>query len=338
MADALMTKGLKGLEKAAIFFANIGEDAAAEIVKYLEPSEIQLIGRKVTELADVPPEVFMEVVEDFEKEISLDQVPVDVDEYIKNVILKALGPEKAAAILKRISRRPEDGGIETLKWMDPKVVCDFIKNEHPQTVAVILSNLQPEQSAAVIRFLDARTRADVIMRIATMESIAPGALEELEDAINQNLSGTIGIHTRTLGGVKTAAEILNQVDTKTENEILAAIETVNAGLSNEIQEKMFVFADIIRVDERGIQRILKDITNEQLILALKTAEEELKQKFLRNMSERARDMLVEEMDTRGPVKLSDVNQAQIEIVRVTRKLEQDGELTIGGGEGGDVLV
>lgn len=335
----MATKKLKGMDKAAILLSNLGEDLASEVIKFLTPGDIQMIGRRITSISNITSEVFFDVVDEFNSHLALDSGPSDADEYVKNIILKALGPEKAGAILKRISRKPEEGGLDTLKWMDPKVVAEFVKKEHPQTIAVILANLSPEQGAQVLSLLDQRTRADVMMRVATMEPLAPGAMEELEEAINQNLSGTIGMQTRALGGIKVAAEILNQADRTTESEILSGIEAQDANLSNEIQEQMFVFADILNIDERGIQRILKDISNDQLILALKTAEDALKDKFLSNMSERAREMLLDEMDTRGPVKLSEVDQAQLEVVRITRRLAQDGEVTImGGGDASDVLV
>ncbi len=333
-----MEKEIKGPEKAAIFMAYIGEEAAAEVIKYFDPGDIQAVGRKMGEVVDASKEVFELVAEEFEKEALLENVPVDVDDYIKSVILKALGPEKAAEILKRIGRRSDQGGIESLKQMNSRVVADFIKNEHPQTIAVIMSNLGPDQSAQILTFFDPRTRVDVVTRIATMETLAPGALDELEEAISQNLAGTIGTQTTALGGVKAAAEILNQIDRQTETEILSTIEGKNAELANEIQENMFTFVDIGKVDDRGIQRILKDITNDQLILALKTAEEDLSDKFLSNMSERAREMLTDDMETRGPVKLSEVNNAQLEIVRIVRRLMSEGEVMAVGDGADDALV
>ena len=333
-----MTDDLNGPEKAAMLLTYVGEDAAAEVVKFLDTSDIQMLGRKVAMIANTPGELFQEVAEEFEDVLKVDSVPADVDGYIKSVVLKALGPEKASSILKRLSKHGDENGIETLKWMNPKLVADFVKNEHPQTIAVILANLPPENSAQVLTFLDKRTRVDIITRVATMESLAPGALEELEDAIRQNLSGTLSIQTRTLGGVKTAAEILNQIDRDTESEIIDTIEDKNAPLANSIQEEMFVFGDIAKIDDRGIQRILKEITNDQLILALKTAEEDLKESFLSNMSERAREMLLDEMESRGPVKLSDVNAAQLDVVRTTRKLISDGEIMSPSGEGEDALI
>ncbi|MEE9542177.1 MAG: flagellar motor switch protein FliG [Thermodesulfobacteriota bacterium] len=334
----MASKRLKGMDKAAILLSNLGEDLASEVIKFLTPADIQMIGRRITSIQNIESDTFFDVMEEFKQHVDLDSGPSDADEYVKNIILKALGPEKAGSILKRISKKPEEGGLDTLKWMDPKVVAEFVKKEHPQTIAVIMANLSPEQAAQVFVLLDQRTRSDVMLRVATLEPLAPGAMEELEEAINQNLSGAIGLQTSTLGGVKIAAEILNQIDSTTESEILTGIESQDANLATEIQEQMFVFADIVNIDERGIQRILKDISNDQLILALKTAEETLKDKFLGNMSERAREMLLDEMETRGPVRLSEVDQAQLEIVRVTRRLAQDGEVTIMGGESSDVLV
>ena len=328
---------LSGAEKAALLLTYLGEEAASDIIKFMEPDEIQMLGRKVSELSEAPKDTYVVVADEFEKQLKVDGGPVDTDEYLKSVIHKALGPEKASSIMRRITNKSEGGGIGTLKGMTPKLVADFIRNEHPQTIAVVLTNLPPEHAAQVISFFDKRTRIEVIMRVATMEPLAPGAIEELEDAINQNLAGTVGLQMRQMGGVKSAAEILNQTETESETEILAIIEKKNQDLASKIQENMFVFADIGKVDDRGIQRILKEITNDQLILGLKTAEEPLKDLFLRNMSERAKEMLIEEMEARGPVKLSDVNAAQLEIVGVTRKLMSDGEI-MAVGDGGDAYV
>lgn len=328
---------LSGAEKAALLLTYLGEEAASDIIKFLEPDEIQMLGRKVTELSDAPKDTYTIVADEFEKQLKVDGGPVDADEYLKSVIHKALGPEKASSIMRRISSKSEGGGIGSLKGMNPKLVADFIRNEHPQTIAVVLTNLSPEHAAQVITFFDKRTRIEVIMRVATMEPLAPGAMEELEDAINQNLAGTVGLQMRQMGGVKSAAEILNQTESESETEILSVIEKKNMDLATKIQENMFVFADIGKIDDRGVQRILKEITNEQLILALKTAEDPLKDLFLNNMSERAKEMLLEEMEARGPVKLSDVNAAQLEIVSTTRKLMSDGEI-MAVGDAGDAYV
>ena len=328
---------LSGAEKAALLLTYLGEEAASDIIKFLEPDEIQMLGRKVTELSNTPTDTYSIVADEFEKQLKVDGGPVDTDEYLKSIIHKALGPEKASSIMRRISTKSEGGGIGTLKTMNPRMVADFIRNEHPQTIAVILTNLQPEHAAQVITFFDKRTRIEVIMRVATMEPLAPGAMEELEDAINQNLAGTVGVQMRQMGGVKSAAEILNQTESESESEILADIEKKNQDLASKIQENMFVFADIGKIDDKGIQRLLKEITNDQLILGLKTAENSLKDLFLNNMSERAREMLEEEMETRGPVKLSDVNAAQLEIVTTTRQLMSDGEI-MAAGDGGDAYV
>ena len=332
------TDKLRGMDKAAIVLSNLGEEIASEVIKFLNPADIQLLGRRITSMEDVEPEKFIEVADEFNERIALDSGPGDAEEYVKNAVLKALGPDKASAILKRILKRPEGERLESLKWMDPVSVAELIKKEHPQTIAVIMASLSPEQAAGVFAILDQKLRNDVMFRVAKMDTIAPGAMDELEEAIEQNLSGSAGLQTSAFDGVKIAAEILNRIDNTTELEILAAIEMKDSALATEIEEEIFVFADIIDIDERGIQSILKNITNEQLILALKTADDALRVKFLGNMSERAKEMFVDEMESRGPVRLSSVDKAQLEIVRVTRRLAQEGELIIAGDDSGDLLV
>ncbi|MBI5599109.1 MAG: flagellar motor switch protein FliG [Deltaproteobacteria bacterium] len=334
MADP---KKISGLEKAAVLLLYLGEDLASEVMKHLSPSEVQKIGSQMTRLEDMPRERLDQVAGDFRQEAET-TVSFGGNEYVKKVLAKTLGPDKADAIIDRIIHGNEGAGLDALKWMDPKTVADLIRNEHPQTVAVIMAHLEPEQSSHVISRLSPRLRADVIMRIATMESIAPGAMKELEDTIKQHLAGNAAVYTKSVDGIKTAAEILNQLDTSNETAIISEIEKASSDLAQRIQGMMFVFADLSKVDDRGLQALLKDISNEQLAVAMKAANDALKDKFFNNMSERARDMLKEDIETRGPVKLSEVEKAQQEIVKVARRLEQEGKLVIGGKGGEEVLV
>ncbi|MBI5234240.1 MAG: flagellar motor switch protein FliG [Deltaproteobacteria bacterium] len=330
-----MSKNLKGIEKAAIFMASIGEELAAEVTKHLTHQEIQKVGAHLTNMEHIPEDVFIQVASEFESAAMPMTARLNVDghDYVKNILVKALGHEKGDDILDKIIKRKEEGGLDSLRWMDAKIVAEMIKNEHPQTIAVILSYLEPEHAAKVISYFAARLRNEVVMRVASTETVAPGAIEDLEEAIRHHLSGNIGVHASKVGGIKMAAEILNNLDTAAEKEIVQSIEAVNVHLANSIQEQMFVFADLARIDDRAIQTLMKEITNDQLVLALKAADKGMKDKFLSNMSERAREMVTDEMETKGPVRLTDVTQAQQDIVRIARRLAQEGQIMLGGGAG-----
>ncbi len=332
-----MTGKNEGPEKAALLILTLDEELASEVLKNLGPTEIQKITRAIANIREVTQEMIEEVAREFE-ERATSTITLGGDEYIKKILTRALGPEKADAILERILEGEEGGGLEQLKWMDPKVVADMVKNEHPQTIAVVLAHLEPEQAGEILTNLPERTRQEVILRLATMDSIPAEAVRELEEAITEQLKGVVSSRSRSIGGIKTAAEVLNYLDTASEKAIMEAIEKVDSELASKIQDEMFTFSDLVKIDDRGIQTILKEIPNEQLVLALKTADDELKEKIFRNMSERAREMLKEEMETKGPVRLSEVEKAQKEILSVVRRLEAEGKIVIGGKGGEEVLV
>jgi flagellar motor switch protein FliG len=334
----MATNGLNEMDKAAVLLSVLGEDLASDLMRFLSPVDIKLLGRRMRLINNINSKIFFEVIDEFKEHLAIVCGPGDADDYVKNTIVKALGPEKAGGIIKSILDDSAKGGLDTLKWMDPKALAEFVKNEHPQTIAVILASLSPEQAAQVLSLLDQESRSDVMIRVATMGSLAPGAMEELEKAINQNLSVTIGLQTHSLGGTKVAAQILNHVDRTTESEILSGIEGQDSDLSDEIQEQMFLFADIVKINRVGIQTILKCISGDQLVLALKTADEDLKNLILTSMSDRTREKLVDEMESVGPVKLSEVNQAQLEIARITWRLIQNGDLSVKVGEANDQFI
>lgn len=326
-----------GLKKAALLIMSLDEELASEILKNLSPTEVHKISSKIATMKEVTRDMLEEVAREFEERAS-STISLGGDEYVKKVLTKALGPERANAILERVLEGSEGGGLEQLKWMEPRVVADIVKNEHPQTIAVVMARLEPEQASEVLSHLPERTRGDVLLRLATMESVPSDAMRELEEAITEQLKGAVAAKSRLIGGIKAAAEILNYMDSTSERAIMDAIEKVDSELATKIQEQMFVFADLVKIDDRGIQTLLKEIPSEQLVLALKTADDELKEKIFRNMSERAREMLKEEMETKGPVRLSEVEKAQQEIIKVARRLEQEGKIVIGGKGGEEVLV
>lgn len=333
---------LNGTNKAALVVSNLGEALATDILKFLSPGDLLSVGHAIKTIENTSSESFFMVTDEFTERLALDIGPDDTEEYVRNIMINALGQDLGNAALKRMSNQSEEGAFEILKWIEPDVVAEFIKHEHPQTIAVILASLIPEQAAKVLSQLDDSSRADVLIRVATMEPLAPAVMEELSEAVNRNFSTMVGLEqNRSLGGVRAVAEILTRTDKKVESDILYDIESRDSLLSVEIEEKMFVFDDIINIDDRGIQKILKDISRDQLVLSLRTADGELKEKFFANMSERVRDMFHDEMDIRGSLKLSEVEQAQLEVVRVVRRLVEGGEVAIMDRKGKgveDILV
>jgi flagellar motor switch protein FliG len=261
---------------------------------------------------------------------------MDSSDYIRNMLNKALGDDKAAGLLDRILHNSDTSGIESLKWMDPESVADLVTNEHPQIIATILVHLEPDQASAVLTKLTERTRNDVLLRIATLDSVQPTALHELNDVLTKLLSGNAMQKKSIRGGIKTAAEILNYIGS-TQEQIIESVRSHDAELAQKIMDEMFVFEDILEVDDRGIQLVLREVQSESLIVALKGASEEMREKIFKNMSQRAAEMLREDLEAKGPVKLSEVESEQKEILKVVRRLADEGQIVL-GGKGEDAYV
>ncbi len=329
---------LRGVEKAAILLMNIGEELATEVFKHMSPTEMQLLGGSIVRKESVSVHVGRQVVNEFVKMIDDGEVAVEGLEFAKNLIKKSLGPEKAQFILDQITRDVESGGIESLKWLDPAIVANIIKSEHPQIIALILTHLDPERAAMVLlNIQDQRQRGEIMLRIANLKRIPHGAVKDLEVLLSETMLSADSGQGNTVEGIKIAAEILNQVETKAESDIMDVIEKASPDLAIKIQEKMFVFTDLLTIDSRGIQMLIKELSTDLLSVALKGSEEDIKQKFLSNMSERGSEMLMEDIEAKGPVKVSDVEKAQQEIIKIARRLEQEGKL-IRAGRGGEVFV
>ena len=329
---------LTGSEKAAILLMNIGEDLASDVLKFMTPAEMQLLGGMMVRKESVSLQVGRQVVGEFIDSIDKGDVFVEGLEFAKNVMIRTLGPEKAQFILDQITRDMGGGGIESLKWMDPAIVANIIKGEHPQIIALILAHLEPDRAAQVLLNMpEERARGEIMLRVANLKRIPQAALKDLEMLISEQMLSAETGQGSSVEGVKLAAEIMNQIDTKSEGEIMDIIEKASPDLAVRIQEKMFVFSDLMGVDDRSMQLIVKELSGEVLGVALKGSEEQIKDKFLKNMSERAAEMLREDMDAKGPVKLSDVEKSQQEIIKIARRLEQEGKL-VRSGRGGDVLV
>jgi flagellar motor switch protein FliG len=327
-----------GVDDSAILLMSLGQEEAAEVFKFLSPKEAQKLGAAMAKLKNVSRDKVEDVLVRFHDEAD-EQAPIglDSDEYIRGVLTKALGEDKARFLLDRILTNSDTSGIESLKWMDAKSVAELIKNEHPQIIASILVHLERDQAAAVLNEMVERNRNDVVMRIATLDGIHPSALRDLNDVIAKALSGSDQIKKAAMGGVRTAAEILNFVGSSSEGSIIEAVRTVDENIAQGILDEMFVFDNLMDVDDRGIQALLKEVQSESLVLALKGANPELRDKIFRNMSTRAAEMLKEDLEARGPVRVSDVETEQKEILKTARRLADEGQIVL-GGKGEDSFI
>jgi len=327
--------------KAAILLATLGEDAASEVMKALDPKELQKLGGKITELSDIPQKDLNDVYQEFiETTDDLGGINVEGKSYIQKVLTKALGNEKADRVLDNLVDSDE-GGLEALKWMDPKSIANLIKGEHPQTVALILTYLDTAQGSEILPHLPEWLRSDAMIRMATLEDIPPGVMQEIGAALQNELdhSGKTSGKSKKIKGVKLVADILNQVDQASEQAIVSAITENHAELAEEIRGLMFVFDDLIELDNRSMQELMKEVNKDELALALRAAKEEIKTKFFSNMSDRASQLLKEDMEAKGPVKVSEVEKAQQMILKAAKRLADAGTISLGGkGGGGESLV
>jgi len=314
----------KGVEDAAILLMSLGEEEAAEVFKHLAPKEVQRLGETIAKLKSIPRERFEGVLSRFEA-VAADQnilVP-DTDEYVRTVLRKALGDDKANLLIDRILQGSDISGIESLKWMDPTAVSELLRNEHPQIVAAILVHLDPDQAADVLKQFAERQRNEVLVRIA--------ALKDLNEVMSKVLAGGERMKKANLGGVKAAADILNLMGSSVETSVLDYVREADNELAQRIMDNMFTFDDLATLDDKGIQSLLKEVQSESLVIALKGATPELRDKILRNMSTRAAEALREDLDSRGPVRLSEVESEQKEMLKVVRRLADEGQIVMGGG-------
>lgn len=325
------TPKLKGTDRAAVLLLSLGEANAAEVLKHMGPKEVQKVGSAMAAMTNVPRDQVTQVLEQFTETVqNQTALGVDSDEYIRSVMVGALGEDKAKGLMDRILLGSSTKGLEALKWMDARAVAELIRLEHPQIQAIVLSYLDNDHAAEVIRFFPEPTRHDVLLRIATLDGIQPSALQELDGILERQFAGNQNVQSSSVGGVKSAADILNFIDSSIEGEIMEAIKEADAELGQEIEDLMFVFDNLIDVDARGIQALLREVSSETLILALKGAEEAMKEKIFSNMSKRAAEMMRDDLENKGPVRLSEVEGAQKEILAIARRMSDSGELVLGG--------
>ncbi len=321
-----------GITSSAILLLSLGEEQAAEVFKHLSPKEVQKLGPAMSKLGSVSREQIDQVIDTFTSEAGHHSaLGMNSDDYVRKVLVKALGEDKAEFLVDRIMQGRDTSGIEGLKWMDAPTIAELIKGEHPQIIATILVHLERDQAAEILKCFVDRLRDDVILRIATLDGIQPSALRELNDVLSELLSGTDNLKKTALGGVRPAAEILNFVGTSIETAAIDAIREHDADLAQKILDEMFVFENLIDLDDRGIQLILREVQSESLIVALKGTDEALRERIFKNMSNRAAEMLREDLESKGPVRVSEVEAEQKEILKIVRRLAEEGQITMGGG-------
>jgi flagellar motor switch protein FliG len=332
---------LTGPKKAAILLMALGEEGAADVIKNLDDSEIQNVGYFMSRFTDISPEELDLVLEEFyNKSVAGVQgftLNASAD-FVKNTLTKALGGDRAKSLVDNLSASVEESGLQALKWLDAKAIANVIYHEHPQTIGLILAHLEdPDQTAAVLKELPDNLQADVVYRMAILEAIQPGVVAEIDEVLTREMQNAGAVGASKMGGIEAVAEMLNSLDKSTETRILATIEESNPDLAEQIRELMFTFEDLVLIDTRGMQLILKDHQGQELALAMKTASEPIKELIFSSMSQRAADMLREDLEVLGPVKVSDVEKSQQTMVKIARKLEEEGKIIIGGRGGGDVV-
>jgi len=330
---------LTGMQKAAVLMVTLGDETASNIFKYLEEDEIQTISREIAITKHVQPEIAEEVMEEFH---TMTQARSYISqggiEYAKKLLIKSVGPEVARKIIDRLVKALESSaGFTSLERANPQQLSKFIQNEHPQTIALILAHLNASQAAELISSLPEALRSDVAMRMASLQEISPEVVRRISLILEQKLEALGSFATEAYGGVRAVAELFNRMDRNTGRAVLEKIETENPQLAASIRDLMFVFDDILLIDDNGITEILKRADKKTLTIALKGTSEELQNQFFRNMSSRAVELMKEEMEFMGPVKLKDVEKSQHEVVEIVRQLEEEGVISIGGGGGEDYV-
>jgi flagellar motor switch protein FliG len=322
----------EGLEKAAILLMTLGEEEAAEVFRHLAPKEVQRLGETIARMKAVTRERVDEVMDSFTQLAANEHMLVaDNNEYVKSVLRKALGEDKANLLIDRILQGSDVTGIESLKWMDPTSVAELLRNEHPQIVAAILVHLEFDQAAEILKLFSERQRNEVMVRIATLDGIQPTALRDLNEVMSKVLAGGDRSRKSSLGGVKTAAEILNMLGTAVETSVLDFVREADNDLAQKIMDNMFTFDDVEKIDDKGIQALMKEVQSDSLVIALKGATPGLREKIFKNMSSRAAETLKEDLESRGPVRLSEVEAEQKEMLKIVRRLVDEGQIVLAGG-------
>ena len=337
MATAQPTED-EGVQNGAILLLALGEDCAAEVFKHLAPKEVQRLGERMARLTTVADTQFDEVLRRFNLEVETQRSLVsDTGAYVSNVLKLALGEDKAGGLIDRILLGGNTSGLDSLKWMEPRAVADVIRYEHPQIQAIVVAYLDPDQAGEVLSHFDHKVRLDIVLRVSSLNTVQPAALKELNLILEKQFSGSTNTSRASLGGVKRAADIMNYLDSSIEGQLMDAIREVDEDLSSQIEDLMFVFDNLAEVDDRGIQVLLREVSSDVLVMALKGADDGIKEKVFKNMSKRAGELLRDDLEAKGPVRVSDVENAQKEILTIARRMAEAGEIVL-GSKGGEEMI
>ncbi len=338
MSDNRTPAKLTKVDKAAILLLSLGEADAAQVLRHLGPKEVQRVGVAMAGMRNIQREQVEQVMGEF-VDIVGDQprLGVGADGYIRKMLTQALGEDKAGGLIDRILLGGSTSGLDSLKWMEPRAVADVIRYEHPQIQAIVVAYLDPDQAGEVLGYFDHKVRLDIVLRVSSLETVQPAALKELNDILERQFSGSSNTSRAALGGVKRAADIMNFLDSSVEGQLMDSIREVDEGLSSQIEDLMFVFDNLADVDDRGIQALMREVSSDVLVLALKGADEAIKEKVFKNMSKRAAELLRDDLEAKGPVRVSDVGTAQKEILTIARRMADAGEIVL-GGKGGEEMV
>jgi flagellar motor switch protein FliG len=337
MPEAL-EENTTGVERAAVLLMTLGETEAADVLKHMEPREVQKIGMAMANLTNISKEQVTQVLSQFVDTVG-DQTALGIgsEEYIRTMLVNAIGEDKAGGLMDRIIHGGSSKGLEALKWMEARSVAELVRLEHPQIIAIILAYLDSEQAAEVLNCLPEPIKVDVIMRVATLDGIPPSALKELNEVMEKQFAGKSNMKASSVGGIKSAANILNFSSSGEDDGLLGKIKVADDQLGSQLEDNMFVFEDVEGFDDRDVQTVLREVSTDSLLLALKGSSEAMKAKVFNNMSQRAAEMLKDDLDAKGPVRLSEVEVAQKDILTTVRKLVDAGEISL-GGMGGETYV
>ena len=329
---------LSRVDKAAVLLLSLGETDAAQVLRHMGPKEVQRVGVAMAQMRNVHREQVEQVMSEF-VEIVGDQTSLGVgsDSYIRKMLTSALGEDKANGLIDRILLGGNTSGLDSLKWMEPRAVADVIRYEHPQIQAIVVAYLDPDQAGEVLGHFDHKVRLDIILRVSSLNTVQPAALKELNTILEKQFSGNSNASRTTLGGIKRAADIMNFLDSSVEGQLMDSIREIDDTLSGQIEDLMFVFNNLADVDDRGIQALLREVSSDVLVLALKGSDENVKEKIFKNMSKRASELLRDDLEAKGPVRVSDVETAQKEILTIARRMAEAGEIVL-GGKGGEEMI
>jgi flagellar motor switch protein FliG len=323
---------IKGTERAAILLLTLGEQAAASVLRHMDVQEVQRLGTAMAALSDVPRERVTDVLGELLVAVQRKTtIGIGTGEYLRKVLTESLGERRAATLLGRILKGRDSTGIDALKWMDPRTVAEVIKSEHPQIVATILAHLPSQQAADVLGRFDGSMQADLALRVARLDEVPEAALQELDAIVERQTKEATALRTSRLGGVKSAADMLNLLGPAVQSGVLDAIKSADEKLGEQIKDALFVFANLLKLDDRGMQAILREVQADVLATALKGADEEIQEKIFKNMSKRAAEILRDDIATKGPVRLSEVEQAQKDVLAVALRLAEEGQIVLAAG-------